>query len=80
MVKHILGGYISCSSAHGCTTLQESVSAPVNPNGQHIEKNLSRPLPGNRLNFALRGIGKPYFICNIFISIRAVNPVRTDLS
>ena len=40
----------------------------------HIEKTSS-----NTLNFALRSIGKQYFICNIFLSIIAINPVRTTL-
>ena len=37
----MLGVYISCSLAHGCTTVQEIVLAPVSSNGEF--RNINEP-------------------------------------
>ena len=45
----------------------------------HIEKTTSLPAARCEQNFILNGIGKLYFFYNIFLSIRAIIPVRTVL-
>ena len=68
--------YINTNRIANSEYPEQTVQLPFHIQASFIP---SRPIPGNTLIFALRGIGKLNLICNIFLFIRAINPVRTAL-